>query len=166
MRAPNGLGGAPGRTLVAVLDTLVDLNRQVISATLQANQELPAGASFGGLRGGYAKLRSSSVLLRRFAFVPGVELSGSFPVKKGELQAGTIRISGSQAAGGSVRIGSGFTRATGTLGGRHFSLLIAKVRLARARERASGPRARASRRFSGRPDAGASSGRGLLSRLR
>ena len=41
---------------MAVLDTLVDLNRQVIGATLQANQQLPTGASFGGLRGGYARL--------------------------------------------------------------------------------------------------------------
>jgi pimeloyl-ACP methyl ester carboxylesterase len=160
VRAPNGLSGAPGRTLVAVLDTLVDLNRQVISATLQANQEQPAGASFGGLRGGYAKLRTSSVLLRHFAFVPGVTLSGSFPVKKGELQAGTITISGTQAAGGSVRIGSGFTRASGTLGGRHFSLLIAKVKLA---DTASGwPSRAAIAPLLGRPEA---NGRGPAPRL-
>ena len=164
LRAPNGLSGAPGRTLVAVLDTLVDLNRQVISATLQANQELPTGASFGGLRGGYAKLRSSSVLLRRYAFVPGVELSGSFPVKKGELQSSTISISGAQAAGGSVRIGSGFTRATGTLGGRHFSLLIAKVKLAGAN--AGGwPSRAAIRPLLGRSEAGARIGRAPVSRL-
>ena len=45
-----------GRTLTAVLDTILDLNRQVIGATLQANQALPSGSSFGGLRGGYAQL--------------------------------------------------------------------------------------------------------------
>src|SRR5207249_8574930 len=50
--APPGLRGRPGRTLTAVLDTLIDLSRQVISATLQADQELPSGSSFGGLRGG------------------------------------------------------------------------------------------------------------------
>ena len=51
-----GLSGKPGQTLTAVLDTIVDLNRQVIGATLQADAELPSGSSFGGLRGGYAKL--------------------------------------------------------------------------------------------------------------
>ena len=127
---PPGLRGRAGQTLVAVLDTLIDLNRQVISATLQANQALPTGASFGGLRGGYARLSSASLVLRRFAFVPGVELSGSFPVKSGELQASTIRISGAQAAGGSVRIGSSFKRVSGTLEGRRFSLSVARSRLA------------------------------------
>jgi hypothetical protein len=37
-----GLSGKPGLTLTAVLDTLVDLNRQVIGATLQADARSPA----------------------------------------------------------------------------------------------------------------------------
>ncbi len=32
-----GLSGKPGLTLTAVLDTIVDLNRQVVGATLQAD---------------------------------------------------------------------------------------------------------------------------------
>jgi pimeloyl-ACP methyl ester carboxylesterase len=127
-----GLRGRAGQTLVAVLDTLVDLDRQVISATLQANQELPAGASFGGLRGGYARLTSSSVVLRRFAFVPGVELSGTFPIHNGELQASSIRIGGSAAAPGRVHIGSAFKQVTGTLEGRRFSLSVARAKLSLA----------------------------------
>jgi pimeloyl-ACP methyl ester carboxylesterase len=127
-----GLPAHAGKTLVAVLETLVDLNRQVISATLQANQQLPAGASFGGLRGGYARLSSSAVTLHRFAFVPGVELDGSFPVRKGELQAASIRVSGSQASHGTVRLGSALKRVSGTLEGHRFSILVARVRLARA----------------------------------
>jgi len=164
VRAPSALRGRPGQTLVAVLDTLLDLNRQAISATLQANQELPAGASFGGLRGGYAKLTSSSVVLRHFSFVPGVELNGSFPVKKGELQPSTIRVSGREASGGSVRIGLGFKQATGTLGGRHFSLLIARVKLASAQAGAWPSRA-AIRPLLGHGEAGAGIGRGPLPRL-
>jgi pimeloyl-ACP methyl ester carboxylesterase len=131
VRPAPGLRGRAGQTLVAVLDTLVDLNRQVISATLQANQQLPAGASFGGLRGGYARLSGSAVMLHRFAFVPGVELDGSFPVRNGELQAATIRISGSQASHGTVRVGSGFKRVSGTLEGHRFSVAVARVRLSR-----------------------------------
>jgi pimeloyl-ACP methyl ester carboxylesterase len=130
---PATLGGRPGRTLVAVLDTLVDLNRQVIAATLQADAELPSGSSFGGLRGGYARLTSSAATLHDFAFVPGVQLTASFPVKNRELQAANIRVSGKDAAVGVVRFGASSQRITGMLGGRHFEVSLAKVKLASVR---------------------------------
>ena len=76
-----GLGGNRGRTLTAVLDTIVDLERQVIGATLQVEQKLPNGSSFGGLHGGYAKLSASAVGLHDFTFVPGVALSGTLPAE-------------------------------------------------------------------------------------
>jgi pimeloyl-ACP methyl ester carboxylesterase len=126
---PAGLGGRSGRTLVAVLDTLVDLNRQVIAATLQADAELPSGSSFGGLRGGYARLTSSAATLHDFAFVPGVQLTATFPVKNRELQTANIRVSGKEASAGTVRFGAGSEQITGTLGGRRFDVSLAKVRL-------------------------------------
>jgi pimeloyl-ACP methyl ester carboxylesterase len=126
-----GLSGKPSLTLTAVLDTIIDLNRQVIGATLQADAKLPSGSSFGGLRGGYAKLSSNKVQLSRFTFVPGVELSGTFPVKSGQLQTTTLRITGATAANGTVRVGSG-KQVTGTLGGARFNVNIAKVKLSRA----------------------------------
>jgi pimeloyl-ACP methyl ester carboxylesterase len=138
VHAPPGLAGKPGRTLTAVLDTIVDLNRQVIAATLQAGQELPSGSRFGGLRGGYAKLTSSAARLKDLSFVPGVELSGTFPVKHGKLETATIRISGAAASRGTVRIGSG-TRVTGTLAGKRFNVDIANVRLSRARRAGAWP---------------------------
>jgi hypothetical protein len=101
----------------------------VISATLQAAQELPSGSSFGGLRGGYAQLSASAATLRRYSFVPGVQLSGTFPVQNGELQPATIAIAGSQAARGSVTFGLR-KYVTGTLGGRRFKINLATVRLA------------------------------------
>jgi pimeloyl-ACP methyl ester carboxylesterase len=131
VHSPPGLGGRPGRTLTAVLDAIVDLDRQVIAATLQAQQELPSGSSFGGLRGGYARLTGSTATLKRFSFVAGVQLSGTFPVKNGELQPATIRISGAGAAPGAVRFAAD-KRVTGTLGGRHFNVSLASVRLSRA----------------------------------
>jgi hypothetical protein len=131
VHAPATLAGRAGRTLVAVLDTLVDLNRQVIAATLQANEKLPSGSSFGGLRGGYAKLTSSSATLKGFSFVPGVQLTATFPVRHGELQATSIHISGKEAAPGSVRFGAGSEHITGTLSGRHFDVSLAKVKLSR-----------------------------------
>jgi len=129
---PAALGGRPGRTLVAVLDTLVDLNRQLIAATLQANAELPSGSSFGGLRGGYAKLTHSTAVLRDFSFVPGVRLTATFHVQGGALQATNIRVSGREASPGAIRFGARSKRVTGSLGGRHFDVVIAKVRLSRA----------------------------------
>ncbi len=128
---PSVLSGKPGQTLTAVLDTILDLDRQVTAATLEADAELPVGSSLGGLHGGYARLESSAVVLHGLTFVPGVQLSGSFPVSNGQLQTSTVRVSGSAAAPGSVRIGSGKT-VSGTLGGRAFDVQIAKVKLARA----------------------------------
>jgi pimeloyl-ACP methyl ester carboxylesterase len=131
VRAPVGLHGKPGRTLTAVLDAVVDLDRQVVAATLQAEQELPSGSSFGGLRGGYAKLTATAAVLKGFSFVTGVGLTGTFPVKDHELQPATIRISGASAAAGFVRL-SADKRVTGELGGKRFSVSLAKVKLSRA----------------------------------
>jgi len=135
---PRSLGGQPGRTLVAVLDTLLDLNRQVIAASLQADAKLPSGASFGGLHGGFARLTSHSAELKNLSFVPGVRLSGTFPVKRGRLLTSTISIGGAKAASGEISLGSSSRRVSGTLGGRSFDLSLAKVRTSRAGAAAEG----------------------------
>ncbi len=126
-----GLTGRPGRTLAVVLDTIIDLERQVIGAELQASQELPSGSSFGGLRGGFARLTSSSLRLSRMSFVSDVQLTGTLPIKNGRLMSAVLRVGGSAAARGTVRVGSS-PRVSGTLGGRHFSIDLTKVRLADA----------------------------------
>ena len=131
IRPPARLAGKPGKTLVAVLDTLVDLNRQVIAATLQADAELPSGSRFGGLRGGYAKLTNTAATLKNFSFVPGVQLTATFPVRDRELQATNIRVNGAQASSGFVHFGAASSFVTGTLGGRRFDVDLAKVKLAR-----------------------------------
>ncbi|HTZ85062.1 MAG TPA: alpha/beta hydrolase [Solirubrobacteraceae bacterium] len=128
LHSPPGLRGKPGRTLTAVLDAIVDLDRQVVAATLQAEAELPSGSSFGGLRGGFAKITSTAATLKNFSFVSGVGLSGTFPVKDHELQPATIRISGGSAAPGSVRL-SADKRVSGTLGGKRFNVSLARVKL-------------------------------------
>ena len=128
---PPGLGGRPGRTVTAVLDTLVDLSRQVISATLQAAAELPSGSSFGGLRGGFARLSASAATLRRYSFVSGVELTGTFPVRDGSLQPATVRVGGSAASTGSVSF-TGHGYVIGTLGRHRFRVSLARVKLSRA----------------------------------
>jgi pimeloyl-ACP methyl ester carboxylesterase len=130
---PASLQGRAGRTLVAVIDTLVDLNRQVIGATIEDNAELPSGSSFGGLHGGFARLTFGSVQLHRLSFVPGVTLTGKFPVRDGVLQGSTIRVGGRRGTAGFVRVGAQERRVSGRLGGHRFSLSLAKVASARAR---------------------------------
>jgi pimeloyl-ACP methyl ester carboxylesterase len=124
-----GLSGKPGRTVTAILDTMVDLSRQVIGATLQVDQELPSGSSIGGLHGGFARLTSTAVRLSHFSFVSGVELTGTFTVHDDEIRPATVQISGAAASHGSVRIGSAKS-VSGTLGGHRFNVSIAKVKLA------------------------------------
>jgi len=130
VKAVAGLAGRAGSTLAAVLDTIIDLERQVVGATLQADQELPSGSSFGGLRGGFAQISSTALRLHKLSFVNGVQLSGSFRVEHGRLRPADLRVEGSQAARGTVHIGAS-ARVSGTLGGRHFDVNLAKVRLAR-----------------------------------
>jgi pimeloyl-ACP methyl ester carboxylesterase len=125
-----GLAGNAGRTVTAVLDTLVDLVRQVIGATLQAEQSLPSGSSFGGLHGGYARLSRAAVALTDFTLVPGVQLSGTLPASGGRIRAIAVRVSGSAAAHGTVLLASG-SRATGTLDGRRFAVSTARAELSR-----------------------------------
>jgi hypothetical protein len=110
------------RTLRAVLDTMIDLDRQVIGATLQAQQRLPSGSSFGGLVGGYARFTATSLQLHRFAFVPGVELDGVFPVHKGEVGVASVDVSGAAAAHGTVRVNAD-GRVSGVLEGHRFDVV-------------------------------------------
>jgi hypothetical protein len=131
LRSVEGLPVKAGRTLRAVLDTMVDLDRQVISATLQAEQALPSGSSFGGLRGGYARITSKTVRLHAFSFVPGVAMEGVFPVHKGQVGAAQVKIGGSAAAHGSVLIGSG-GEVSGVLEGHHFQVATSGGLIARA----------------------------------
>jgi pimeloyl-ACP methyl ester carboxylesterase len=131
VKAVGGLAGRPGSTLAVVLETILDLERQVVGATLQADQELPSGSSFGGLRGGFARITPSSLSLHRLSFVNGVELTGRFAVVNGHLHPAYVRVEGSQAARGTVRIGTS-TRVSGTLSGVHFNVSLAKVRIAAA----------------------------------
>jgi pimeloyl-ACP methyl ester carboxylesterase len=126
-----GVPGKPGRTLTVALDTILDLERQVVGAILQAEQALPSGSSFGGLRGGYAHLSSSALTLHRLSFVTGVELTGAFRIRHGRLTRSTLRVEGPDAARGTIRI-AGNPRVTGTLDGRRFDVNLAKVRLASA----------------------------------
>lgn len=136
IHSPPGVGGRAGRTLGAVLDTIVDLNRQIIGATIQADANLPSGASFGGLHGGYARLGGSAVVLKGYASVPGVTLTGKLRISGGSLLASTLKIGGNHAATGTLRLGAAFKRVSGKLGGHSFSITVTPAELARTGHRA------------------------------
>ncbi len=142
LRPVAGLPARAGRTLHAVLDTMIDLDRQVIGATLQAEQSLPSGSSFGGLRGGYARITAKTLRLHRFSFIPGVQLEGAFPVRKGEVGAATVHIKGSAAAHGRIVIGAG-SAVSGVLEGHRFHMGTASASFASAARRWQWPGLRA-----------------------
>lgn len=125
-----GLRGRPGATLAVVLDTIVDLERQVVGARLQAEQELPSGSSFGGLHGGYARLSPTRLSLHGLSFVAGIQLSGTFAIHDGRLERSGVRVQGPQAARGTIQIG-GSPLVTGTLDGTPLRVDLRKVKLAR-----------------------------------
>lgn len=131
VRPIDGISGKRGRTLSAVLETLVDLDRQVIGATLEAERVLPGGASFGGLHSGYAKLTTTTVRLHAFSFVNGVRLNGTFPVSGGKLRSGVVKVAGKAAAAGTVRIGAN-DRLSGKLGGKRFALNLDHIKVGSA----------------------------------
>ncbi len=132
VRPPAGLPGQTGRTVVAVLDTLHDLGRQVTAATIQAGAKLPNGASFGGLRGGYTRLSPTRVTMRAYSFISGVQLTGTFTVSRGKLLRSTIVVGGPSAATGVISFGSADRFVTGVLGGHAFALSLARVKVADA----------------------------------
>ena len=91
---PPGCGGKPGRTLTAVLDAIVDLDRQVIAATLQAD----AGtAERVELRRPARRLRAADLTRRRRCTTSrsctGVAAERDVPRARRRLQPATIRIS-------------------------------------------------------------------------
>jgi pimeloyl-ACP methyl ester carboxylesterase len=134
LRPAAGVGGAQGRTVAAAVGSILDLRRTIIGLALDF-AGLPLGAHFGGLRGGTAQMTTTGVRLRRFSYVPGVQLSGLIPtgiLLKNSGAPATLGVGGAAAAGGQLRIASG-GRLSGVLGGRPFRVNVAaSVRVARS----------------------------------
>ena len=117
-RTVDGLAGRPGRTLRAVLETMVDLDRQVIGATLQANAELPERLELWRSARRLCEADEEDGRATPLLLLPGVQLSGVLPVNKGEVGSASMTITGQAAADGHVSIGG--AKASGVLGGRRF----------------------------------------------
>ena len=121
-----GVPGNAGRTVAALDASLDDL-------TFALSPALGSPVSGSGLRGGRFSLRGETITLRGFEFVPGVRITGTVG------RAGArLRITGSSAADGTLRVAPGGT-VRGRLGGRPVN-----TRMPTGPPRAFAVRARAS----------------------
>ena len=117
--AVRGYPGLPtkiGRTVRAVAATIDDL-RLVLSPAALAN-------SGGGLRGGSWEIRGGRLILRDYASVPGVTVSGTVN------RTFRLRVAGSKAARGTLTLAG--SRLKGEIGGRRISVRARTPRIGRA----------------------------------
>ncbi len=117
-----GTGGLPGRTVHAAVLTLADLGRQLafqLGALIEADgsQTTLPTLRTGGLRAGWARYGGGLISLHGYSYVPGMTLSGT-------IGPGTssLRVSGSAAAAGTLRLGP-HGELIGALGGHAVRLL-------------------------------------------
>jgi hypothetical protein len=111
-----GVPGERGRTLAAVLLTLDDVAADS-STAYTFDPDDPATARGGGLRSGRYRIgRDGTLVLEDLSFVPGVTLSGRLRRFGISSQRGSLRIAGSAATHGLLRVER--RRFRGRIGGR------------------------------------------------
>jgi pimeloyl-ACP methyl ester carboxylesterase len=141
-RPPASLRAVAGRTKVArtvnaVVATLDDVRRQLIGDAIAAQRPVSTGSRTAGLRGGAAIVQDATAVLSRVAYVPGVEVSGTYAFRgQGTTQ---VRVGGPQAARGQLTIDAD-DRITGSLGGTAVSIAPGARAAAAPRERWPEPR--------------------------
>jgi pimeloyl-ACP methyl ester carboxylesterase len=115
-----GNHGHVGRTLDAAVLTLGDFDRQALLAILEQAGGISLfglpSVRVGGLRAGWGGTVHESLVLHGYSYVPGVTVSG-----RTSSSGITLRIGGSAAAHGTIRINARGTL-TGALGGRRVHL--------------------------------------------
>jgi pimeloyl-ACP methyl ester carboxylesterase len=119
----HGNSGRAGRTLEAVELTLADFARQFALQLLETSSGaggtsgiISASLDSGGLRAGWAQLTKGGLRFHGYSYVPGVTISGT--LKTGSV---TLRVGGSAAARGTLRLGPR-KALVGELGGRRVHL--------------------------------------------
>jgi len=119
----HGYHGRAGRTLHAVQLTIADFTRQLLlSLAAAGNSAASTGLGtltegIGGLRAGWAQLVHGGLRFHRFSYVPGVTLSGAVTVRGVDL-----RVGGSAAARGTLRLARTGRALVGTLGRQRVHL--------------------------------------------
>ncbi len=135
-----GVAGTPGRTLTAAVESIRDLERSIVLLGISTGN-VPVGAHIGGLRGGYARVTKTAVVLSHYSYIPGVELSGTIStvlLLRSNGPTATIAVGGSAAARGDVRLGDGH-RFSGTLGGHAFAVRLSATTAGRRARQAQWP---------------------------
>jgi pimeloyl-ACP methyl ester carboxylesterase len=101
----HGYRARTGRTLQAVKLTLADFVRQFVLAVVErldsAHSANLKSLSTGGLRAGWAQLAGGGLRFHDYTYVPGVTLTGLV-----KSESVTLRIGGSAAARGTLRLGA------------------------------------------------------------
>jgi pimeloyl-ACP methyl ester carboxylesterase len=113
-RSPAGVGGIRGRAVFATLDSVQDA---LITGLELQDANLPLRG--GGLHGGRFALlddAAGTLRLRRYAFVPGVRLTGDLRAADVDI-VGRLSVQGPRGASGFLQLAAG-GRVTGRLGGR------------------------------------------------
>jgi len=126
-RPPLRLSSLPGgtkalRTVTAVHATVDDVRRQLIGDAIASGHSIGTGSRTGGLRSGVGVVSGDTIELRRVSYVPGVRVSGTYALKRG--QASQLLITGPAAARGRLTI-DGTGTARGILGGRRVQAAFA-----------------------------------------
>jgi len=118
-----GYRGRAGRTLQAVKLTFADFGHELLLTLLKKLSgagtgvlSAPIALDTGGLRAGWAELAGSEVRFHGYSYVPGVDISGVV-----RAESATLRIGGSAAAHGTLRLGR-HRALVGTLGGVHVRI--------------------------------------------
>jgi pimeloyl-ACP methyl ester carboxylesterase len=126
-RPPLRLSALPGgtkalRTVTAVHATVDDARRQLIGDAIASGRSIGTGSRTGGLRSGVAIVRGDTIDLRRVSYVPGVRVSGTYALKRG--QSSQLLVTGPAAARGRLTI-DGTGTARGVLGGSRVQATFA-----------------------------------------
>ncbi len=119
----HGERGLPGRTVGAAVLTLADFDRQFLLTLDERGgaENLSASSSLrtGGLLAGWGGVVHGATMLHGYSYVPGVTVSGT--ISSG---GSTLRIGGSAAARGTIRLSDHGTL-TGVLAGERVHLTAA-----------------------------------------
>ena len=102
------MGGLRGRAVFATLDAVADARVAALQALFGGLK--PRGA---GLRGGRYEQHGLVLRLRRWAYTPGLRITGTLSLR-GNQPAGRLRVDGPGHLDGVLRLGAG-GRVVGTL---------------------------------------------------
>ncbi len=118
-----GNHGRAGRTLQAVELTLADFARQFVLQLLETSGGasgtsglIASSLDSGGLRAGWVQLTKGGLRFHGYSYVPGVTISGTL-----KTESVTLRVGGSAAARGTLRLGP-HKALVGDLGGQRVRL--------------------------------------------